>query len=126
MQPGQEVASLGAPVLITVLRKKLTSIGRERRLVGAEILAPESAALKKAHGRMGVARGVVLQAEGLSGERLRGVSCEAREGEIVGLAGLAGSGARELLLTVCGAVPFAAGLAAAPEVSPPDSSLVRA
>jgi ABC-type sugar transport system ATPase subunit len=30
-------------------------------------------------------------------------------GEVVGLAGLAGSGARELLLTICGAVPFAAG-----------------
>ncbi|MDQ2910977.1 MAG: ATP-binding cassette domain-containing protein, partial [Actinomycetota bacterium] len=40
---------------------------------------------------------------------LRGVSVRVRAGEVVGLAGLAGSGARELLLTVCGAVPFAAG-----------------
>jgi ribose transport system ATP-binding protein len=52
---------------------------------------------------------VVLQAQALSGERLRDVSLAVRAGEIVGLAGLAGSGARELLLTICGAVPFDAG-----------------
>jgi ribose transport system ATP-binding protein len=52
---------------------------------------------------------VVLDVRDVSGERLRGVSVIARAGEIVGLAGLAGSGARELVLTVCGAVPFESG-----------------
>jgi ribose transport system ATP-binding protein len=52
---------------------------------------------------------VVLVAQDVAGERLRDVTVQARAGEIVGLAGLAGSGARELLLTVCGAVPFAGG-----------------
>jgi monosaccharide-transporting ATPase len=52
---------------------------------------------------------VVLDAREVSGERLRGVSLLVRSGEVVGLAGLAGSGARELLLTICGAVPFASG-----------------
>ena len=52
---------------------------------------------------------VALEVRGLEGERLRTVSLTARRGEIVGLAGVAGSGARELLLTVIGAVPFRAG-----------------
>src|SRR5262249_50419847 len=38
-----------------------------------------------------------------------GVDLAARPGEIVGLAGVAGSGARDLLLTVAGAVPFSDG-----------------
>jgi len=51
----------------------------------------------------------VLEARDIGGERLRDVSLTVRAGEIVGLAGLAGSGARELLLTLCGAVPFDRG-----------------
>jgi galactofuranose transport system ATP-binding protein len=49
---------------------------------------------------------VWLQLSAISGERLRSVDLDIRAGEIVGLAGLAGSGAREVLLTVCGAVPY--------------------
>ena len=45
----------------------------------------------------------------VSGPRLHDVSLAVAAGEIVGLAGLVGSGARELLLTVCGAAPFSAG-----------------
>jgi monosaccharide-transporting ATPase len=52
---------------------------------------------------------VVLDARNVSGERLSGVSLLVHSGEVVGVAGLAGSGARELLLTICGAVPFASG-----------------
>jgi ribose transport system ATP-binding protein len=51
----------------------------------------------------------VLVADELETERLHGVSVSVRSGEIVGLAGLAGSGARELLLALCGAVPVAGG-----------------
>jgi ribose transport system ATP-binding protein len=51
----------------------------------------------------------VLAARGVCGERLRGVDLTVRRGEIVGLAGLAGSGARELLLTIAGAVPWDRG-----------------
>jgi galactofuranose transport system ATP-binding protein len=75
-----------------------------------EILVPESAAVRSASEAVGSGAGrVVLEVSGLCGERLRNVTCIARRGEILGLAGLAGSGARELLLTVCGAVPFSAG-----------------
>jgi ribose transport system ATP-binding protein len=53
---------------------------------------------------------VALDVRGLEGERLRNVSLTVRRGEIVGLAGLTGSGARELLLTICGAVPSTSGV----------------
>jgi monosaccharide-transporting ATPase len=52
---------------------------------------------------------VVLELRSVTGPRLREVSLAVREGEIVGLAGLAGSGAREVLLTVCGVAPVTAG-----------------
>ena len=52
---------------------------------------------------------VVLELRAVTGERLRHVDLEVRAGEIVGLAGLAGSGAREVLLTVCGAVAWEEG-----------------
>jgi monosaccharide-transporting ATPase len=52
---------------------------------------------------------VLLDLRGVGGERLQGVDLDVRRGEIVGLAGLAGSGAREVLLTVCGAVPCERG-----------------
>jgi galactofuranose transport system ATP-binding protein len=75
-----------------------------------DLLAPERAA--SASSGDAASRGgdaVALDVRGLRGERLRDVSLSVREGEIVGLAGLAGSGARELLLTVCGAVSFSEG-----------------
>ena len=52
---------------------------------------------------------ILLQLSGVASERLQGVDLDVRRGEIVGLAGLAGSGAREVLLTVCGAVPCERG-----------------
>jgi ABC-type sugar transport system ATPase subunit len=96
---------------VTVLRdgRVVAALERPTHQDLVEILAPESEALTKASRPTSTPRGVVLRVAELSGERLRNVSCEAREGEIVGLAGLAGSGARELLLTICGAVPFSTG-----------------
>jgi monosaccharide-transporting ATPase len=52
---------------------------------------------------------VVLELQGVEGIRLHGVSLKVRAGEIVGLAGVTGSGTRELLLTICGALPFSEG-----------------
>jgi monosaccharide-transporting ATPase len=96
---------------VTVLRdgRVVAALERATHAALVEILAPESEALTRVSGPTHTARAVVLRAKRLTGDRLRNVSCEAREGEIVGLAGLAGSGARELLLTVCGAVPYSAG-----------------
>lgn len=51
----------------------------------------------------------VLELSGVSGDWLRDISLAVRPGEIVALAGLAGSGAREILLTICGALPFSRG-----------------
>jgi ribose transport system ATP-binding protein len=46
---------------------------------------------------------VVFRVEGLTSEKLKGVSFELREGEILGLAGLMGSGRTEILKAVFGA-----------------------
>lgn len=53
---------------------------------------------------------IVLAVAGLErGSRVRGVSLEVRAGEVVGLAGLVGAGRTELLRTIFGADPAAAG-----------------
>ena len=74
-----------------------------------DLLAPEAETPAPARAARAAPGGVVVTIERVSGERLRDVSLTVRKGEIVGLAGLAGSGARELLLTLCGAVPFTTG-----------------
>ncbi len=51
----------------------------------------------------------MLELHGVAGLRLREVSLTVRAGEIVGLAGVTGSGTRELLLTICGALPHSEG-----------------
>src|SRR5262249_8675291 len=80
---------------VTVLRdgQVVETLERGRATHGAlvDILAPESAAMASASGPLAARGGVVLRAERLSGERLHNVTCEVREGEIVGLAGLARS-----------------------------------
>jgi ribose transport system ATP-binding protein len=53
--------------------------------------------------------GPVLEARGLVGEGLRGVSFKLRPGEIVGVGGLAGQGQRELFLSLFGAQSLSKG-----------------
>ena len=97
---------------VTVLRdgRVVADVGREqaRHADLVRLLASGSETQAPARGD-GAQGDPVLEIAGLGGERLRGIDLTVHAGEIVGLAGLAGSGARELLLTIAGAVPFAAG-----------------
>ena len=99
---------------ITVLRdgRVLAELGRDtgtyRALVA--LLAADEKSDRAVGSESEAAQGrLVLEAKELTGERLRRVSVSVAAGEVVGLAGLAGSGARELLLTICGAIPFTEG-----------------
>ncbi|MGH3132467.1 MAG: sugar ABC transporter ATP-binding protein [Gaiellaceae bacterium] len=96
---------------VTVLRDGRVLADLERathaELVG--LLAPEATSRGRSPREERSTGEIVLDARSVTGPWLRDVSLVVGSGEIVGLAGLAGSGARELLLTVCGAVPFASG-----------------
>lgn len=96
---------------VTVLRDGRVIADLERATYQAlvELLAPATDSHVRARGRDSPRREVVLTARSVYGARLHDVSLVVDAGEIVGLAGLAGSGARELLLTVCGAAPFTGG-----------------
>jgi ABC-type sugar transport system ATPase subunit len=98
---------------VTILRDGEVVAQRERSPTHAELvelLAPEREALIQGAGRPpATGTKAVLTVRGVSGERLRDVDLVAHAGEIVGLAGVAGSGARELVLTLVGAVPFSEG-----------------
>jgi monosaccharide-transporting ATPase len=98
---------------VTVLRDGRVVAAREDSPTHAdlvELLTPErEAAERGAKQRPATDAHAVLAVRGLSGERLRDVDLVAHAGEIVGLAGVAGSGARELVLTLIGAVPFTQG-----------------
>ena len=107
-----EVEELCNP--ITVLRdgRVVAELGRDARTYAAlvELLAADERSDRALEGGAGaLQQRVVLEARRLTGERLRRVSLSVAAGEVLGLAGLAGSGARELLLTICGAIPFTEG-----------------
>jgi ABC-type sugar transport system ATPase subunit len=95
---------------VTVLRDGRVLVelaGQASRAALVELLAPSAAPAALSRGR---ADGrAALEVSDLTGERLRGVALTVHECEVVGLAGLAGSGTRELLLTICGAVGFEGG-----------------
>jgi ABC-type sugar transport system ATPase subunit len=95
---------------VTVLRdgRVIASLERPTHAALVELLAPPASTQGVERGTRAVGD-VVLEVHAVSGPRLADVSVVVGAGEIVGLAGLAGSGARELLLTVCGAAPFSSG-----------------
>jgi ABC-type sugar transport system ATPase subunit len=97
---------------VTVLRdgRVVADVGREQARHADLVRLLASGSEAQGQTREPTAPGdPVLEIAGLTGERLRGIELMVHRGEIVGLAGLAGSGARELLLTIAGAVPFAEG-----------------
>jgi galactofuranose transport system ATP-binding protein len=97
---------------VTVLRdgRVIADLAHASRVALVELLATGT---ERTTGRQGegsrVPGDVLLELSAVTGERLRDIDLTVRSGEIVGLAGLAGSGAREVLLTVCGAVPWQEG-----------------
>jgi ABC-type sugar transport system ATPase subunit len=75
-----------------------------------ELLAPErEAVVRGARRRATTIAQAVLAVRGLTSDRLRDVNLLVHAGEIVGVAGVAGSGARELVLALAGAAPYAEG-----------------
>jgi ABC-type sugar transport system ATPase subunit len=98
---------------VTVLRDGGVVAEREhspthRDLV--ELLSPErEAAVRGTRQRAATLPHAVLAVRSLSSDRLHDVNMVAHAGEIVGLAGVAGSGARELVLGLIGAVSYAEG-----------------
>lgn len=93
LRDGRKVATV--PVA-TIDRPKLV-----RLLVGSEFedAHAESAAAHTEHGQP------VLQVEGLTAPRIDGVSLTARPGDIIGIAGITGSGRETILGTIFGALP---------------------
>jgi monosaccharide-transporting ATPase len=96
---------------VTVLRdgRVVAELEHASRAALVELLASGTEATARRREKDRELGQVLLQLRGVVGERLRGIDLDVRAGEVVGLAGLAGSGARELILTVCGAVPFERG-----------------
>lgn len=96
---------------VTVLRdgRVIRDLERATHAALVALLAPETGPSASVDRPDRVAGDVVLELRAVTGARLQDVSLVVREGEVVGLAGLSGSGAREMLLTVCGAVPFISG-----------------
>jgi ribose transport system ATP-binding protein len=96
---------------VTVLRdgRVIAELERATHPTLVDLLAPAGDSGPRRERAERTTREVVLEVRSVQGSRLQDVSLTVRAGEIVGLAGLAGSGARELLLTVCGAAPFTAG-----------------
>lgn len=98
---------------VTVLRdgRVVAEFGQATRAALVELLASgtEETARRRQVEEDREPGGALLRLRRVSGERLRDIDLEVRAGEVVGLAGLAGSGAREVLLAVCGAVPTTGG-----------------
>jgi len=84
---------------------ELTRDGLVEMMVGRTVVPPAPSAAATVRDE----RAPVLRASGLVGGAVRGVDCEVRAGEIVGVAGLAGSGRSTLLRLLFGAQQPEAG-----------------
>ena len=109
-----EVLSLTDRVTVlrdgTVVEEGATSAYDEDRLVQAIVGRDLLEAERRGAEPVGEGASVLLSVRGLgSPSGVRGVSFEARAGEVIGLAGLLGSGRSELLHAVYGADPRATG-----------------
>lgn len=72
--------------------------------------------------RGGAGTGVLLRAEGLGGKRCHDVSFELHEGEVIGIAGLAGSGRSEVVRLLAGAQHRRAGSLEVRDVAPSNNA----
>jgi ABC-type uncharacterized transport system ATPase subunit len=83
-------------IVDTVAAAKVTStVELAERMVGREVLLEVDRVPMKP-------RQIVLKVSELSDDRLKSVSLELRQGEILGLVGVAGNGQKQLVETVCG------------------------
>jgi ABC-type uncharacterized transport system ATPase subunit len=83
-------------------REGLSQDAVARAVVGGEVIALRAE-------RPPVEREVLLRAEGLACEGVRGVSLEVHRGEVLGIAGVEGNGQRALLEALAGTVKLSAG-----------------
>ena len=88
LRKGEVVDEMPADRVASKAELALKMVGREVVLrVEKELMEP---------------RQIVLQVDGLSGNGLADVSLEVREGEILGIVGVAGNGQKPLVETICG------------------------
>ena len=98
VRDGRIVADLGHD---EITRQTLVDhlVGNE---IGAAVVPPRVV-------REAVATEALLEIRDVIGPGLAGVSLRVERGEVVGLAGMAGSGAREVVLAACGALRLSSG-----------------
>ncbi len=93
----------GKTVLLLTCRRQVAELAD-----AMDVLSP--AAMDTPPDRLDILAGsVVLEARNLTGNGLKGVSFEARAGEILAIAGMPGSGQRALMDALTGALPLAGG-----------------
>jgi ribose transport system ATP-binding protein len=98
IRDGRVIADLGVD--------DATQTALVEHLAGADTIGADAAARGK---RGDFREGTILDLRHVTTDRLQDISLQVRSGEIVALAGLVGSGAREILLAVCGTIRFHAG-----------------
>jgi ribose transport system ATP-binding protein len=99
---------------VTVLRGGRVVVSRDTKGLNSQLLAElmvgsEVDASFRAHVPVRVESPVVLKARNVEGRFLEGVDVDLHEGEILGVAGLPGSGRSELPYAIVGAMPDATG-----------------
>ena len=100
MALADEIAVLrrGAVVDTMVAEKVASKADLARRMVGREVILQVDKPPVET-------RQLVLRISGLSDDRLKNISIELRQGEILGMVGVAGNGQKPLVETICGLRP---------------------